>query len=262
VVGNWTFVQADNGLFPNAAGQTHAAKSVGSVSVVDSPFGKALHLTGEGYLEVPTSPDLGLTTGGTWYALVRPDTTRGRLIDKCPVGGATGYTFDTFPGNALRLISDSGTVSADAKLTPGRWAHVAATIDAEGNSALYLDGKLMASARRTTGEMALKTLLERTARLRRFHQAMVAAGLKDTYEAAHARLALNCLWAAYERAELLSAGKLTPLPPQSEAAADKLFLSTPMKLCDGLEKLLNAWQGSSDSRKRQVYDFWRAAARS
>jgi hypothetical protein len=261
VVGNWTFVQADNGLFPNAAGQAHAARSVGSVSVVDLPFGKALHLTGEGYLEVPTSPELGLTTGGTWYALVRPDTTRGRLIDKCPVGGATGYTFDTFPCNALRLISDSGTVSADAKLAPGRWAHLAATIDAEGNSALYLDGKLMASARRTE-EIALKTLLERAARLRRFHQAMVAAGLKDTYEAAHARLALNCLWAAYERAELLSAGKLTALPPQSETAADKLFLSTPMKLCDGLEKLLNAWQGSSDSRKRQVYGLWCAAGHS
>ena len=261
VVGNWSFEQAGNGVFPNVVGKTPAAKSVGSVSVVDSPFGKALHLAGEGYLEVPSSPALGFTNGGTWYALVRPATTQGRLIDKCPVGGATGYTFDTYPGNSLRLISDSGTLSADAKLAPGRWTHLAATVDAEGNSALYVDGKLMAAANRTTEEVALKTLLERAARLRRFNEAMVAAGLKDGYEAAHTRLAVNCLLAAHERAELLAAGKLTALPPRSEAAADKLYLSTPTKLCDGLEKLLNTWQGSSDLRKRQVYGLWIVAGR-
>jgi hypothetical protein len=262
VVGNWSFEQRDKGMFPNVANKAAAAKSVGSVSVIDSHFGKALHLTGEGYLEVPTSPALGFTNGGTWYALVRPDTTKGRLIDKCPVGGATGYTFDTYPGNALRLISDSGTVSADAKLAPGRWTHLTATVDAEGNSALYVDGKLMAAANRTTEEIALKTLLQRAARLRRFHEAMVAAGLKDAYEAAHARLVVNCLLAAHERADLLTAGKLTALPPRSEAAADKLHLNTPMKLCDGLEKLLNASQGSSDPRKKQVFDLWIAAGHS
>jgi len=261
VVGNWTFEQADNGMFPNASGKAAAAKSVGSVSLVESPFGKALHLTGEGYLEVPTSPALGLTAGGTWCVLVRPGATKGRLIDKCPVGGATGYTFDTFPGNALRLITDSGTLSADAKLEPGRWTHLAATVDAEGNSALYLDGKLIASARRATGEIALETLLDRAARLRRFNEAMVAAGLKDAYEAAHARLAVNCLLAARRRAELLSAGRLTALPPRSEAAADKLYLSTPLKLCDGLEKLLNSWQASSDPRKRQIHSLWLVAGR-
>jgi hypothetical protein len=259
VVGNWGFEHADNGMFPNAADKAAAAKSVGSVSVVDSAFGKALHLTGEGYLEVPNSPALGFTNGGTWYALVRPDTTKGRLIDKCPVGGATGYTFDTYPGNSLRLISDSGTISADAKLAPGRWTHLAATVDAEGNSALYADGKLMAAANRTTEEIALKALLDRAARLRRFNEAMVAAGLKDSYEAAHARLVVNCLLAAHERAALLTAGKLTALPPRSEAAADKLYLSTPAKLCDGLEKILNAWQGSSDPRQRQVYGLWTVA---
>jgi hypothetical protein len=88
---------------------------------------------------------------------------------------------------------------------------------------------------------------------------MVAAGLQDAYEAAHARLVVNCLLAAHERGELLAAGKLTALPPRSEAAADKLYLSTPAKLSDGLEKLLNASQGSSDPRKKQVYALWTAA---
>jgi hypothetical protein len=138
-------------------------------------------LAGDGYLEVPTSPALGLTNGGTWYALVRPGDTRGRLIDKCPVGGATGYTFDTYPGNALRLISDSGIVSAEAKLVPGRWTHLVGTVEVQGNSALYVDGKLMASANGTTQEISLSALLDRAARLQRFNQAMVKAGLKDTY---------------------------------------------------------------------------------
>jgi hypothetical protein len=73
----------------------------------------------------------------------------GRLIDKCPVGGATGYTFDTYAGNSLRLISDSGTILADAKLAPGQWTHLTATVDAEGSLALYVRGLLMASANRT-----------------------------------------------------------------------------------------------------------------
>ena len=261
VAGSWTFEQADNGTFPSTADNA-TAKPVGRVSVVDSPFGKALHLTGEGYLEVATSPSLGLTNGGTWYALVRPDTTKGRLIDKCPVGGATGYTFDTFPGNALRLISDSGTLSADAKLAPGRWTHLAATVDSEGTSTLYVDGKPMSSAKRSSEEFELNALLVQVARIRRFYKAMVGAGLQDTYEAAHARLAVNCLLAAHERAELLSAGKLAPLAPHSEVAADKAYLSTTAKLCSGLAKALNAYQGASDGRKQQVHDLWVAAGRS
>jgi hypothetical protein len=259
LVGNWTFAQSDDGRFPDAAGKAPTAKKVGSVSLVDTPFGKALHLTGEGYLEVASSPALGLTNGGTWYALVRPGDTKGRLIDKCPVGGATGYTFDTHPGNALRLITDSGTVSAGVKLPPGEWRHLVGTVDAEGNSALYVDGKLVASAKRTVEEATLQALVGRAARLRRFNQAMVTAGLKDAYEAAHARLAVNCLLTAYERSGMLAARKLTPLPPRSQAAADKLYLSTAMKLCDGLEKLLNAWQSPSDARKKQIYSLWAAA---
>ena len=259
LVGNWTFATSDDGRFPDAAGKAPAAKKVGSVSVVDTPFGKGLHLTGEGYLEVTTSEALGLTNGGTWYALVRPGDTKGRLIDKCPVGGATGYTFDTYPGNALRLITDSGTVSAGVKLPSGQWQHLAGTVDAEGNSALYVAGKLVASTKRTGEEVALQALLGRAARLRRFNQAMVAAGLKDTYESAHARLAVNCLLAAHQRSAMLAAGKLAALPSRSQAAADKLYLSTATKLCDGLEKHLNAWQNSSDARKKQIYDLWAAA---
>jgi hypothetical protein len=135
-------------------------------------------------------------------------------------------------------------------------------VDAEGNSALYLEGKLVASARRTFEAVNLPTLLDRVARVRRFHQALVAAGLPDTYEATHARLAVNCLLAAHARAELLAAGKLPPLPVRSRVAADKAYLSTTAKLCDGLEKTLNSYKDSDDSRKKRLYGLWRASDRS
>jgi len=256
LVGHWNFNSENLKRFPNLAGKTPAAKAVGTVSLVDLPDGHALHLTGEGYLEVPTVLSLGLTNGGTWYALVRPAETKGRLIDKCPVGGATGYTFDTYPGNALRLISDAGTVSADTKLEPGRWTHLAGSVDAEGTSSIYVDGKRVASSKRAGQSVLLQTLIDRTARLRRFHEAMVAAGLQDTYEAAHARLAVNCLLAAHARLDLMTAGKLAALAPRSEAAADNLYLSTAQKLCEGLEKVLNNSQGASDPRKRQIFQLW------
>lgn len=256
LVGHWNFNSENLKRFPNLAGKTPAAKAVGTVSLVDLPNGHALHLTGEGYLEVPSVASLALTNGGTWYAMVRPAETKGRLIDKCPVGGATGYTFDTYPGNSLRLISDAGTVSADAKLVPGRWTHLAGSVDAEGTSSIYVDGKLAASSKRAGQSVLLQTLIDRANRIRRFHAALVKAGLQDTYEAAHARLAVNCLLTARSRSDLLTAGKLTALPPRSETAADQLYLSTAQKLCEGLEKVLDHCQNSSDAGKRQIYGLW------
>ena len=261
LVGNWSFEKAQDGSFPNAVGKAPAGKAVGQIKVVESPSGKAIHLTGDGYIEVLNSPALNLSRGGTWYAWVRPETTKGRIIDKCPVGGATGYTFDTHPGNALRLISNSGAISYDAKLVPGQWAHVAATVDANGVSALYLNGKLVASADRASGDLDLKSLLAKAAKARRFHQAMWQAGLARSYEAAHARLAVCSLASAHERLDLIAAGKLPRLPDRSAAAAARLYLSTAAKLCEGLDKVLDSYEGSNDPRKRQVYELWRAADR-
>jgi len=260
LVGHWLFDKSAAGVFPNAVDQAAVARSVGHVEVVDSRFGKAVHLNGEGYLEIANSPALALAKGGTWYALIRPEVTKGRLIDKCPVGGATGYTFDTYPGNALRLISDSGTVSFEARLTPGEWTHVTATVDANGSSALYVNGKPVASVPRASSEVELKMLLAKVDRVRRFYQAMVQAGNANTYEAAHARLAVQCLVAAHERVMGLAAGTLPRLPARSAATADRLYLSTTAKLCDGLAKVLDGYSNASDARQRQYHALWRAAS--
>ena len=186
--------------------------------------------------------------------------TKGRLILKCPVGGATGYTFDTYPGNALRLISDSGTVSFEARLTPREWTHVAATVDANGSSALYVNGMLVASVPRASSEVEFKMLLAKVNRVRRFYQAMVQAGNANTYEAAHARLAVQCIVAARERVMGLAAGTLPRLPARSAAAADRLYLSTTAKLCDGSTKVLDGYSNASDARQRQYHALRRAAS--
>ncbi len=258
LVGHWLFDKSADGVFPNAVGKAAGARSVGHVEVVNSPFGKAVHLNGEGYLEIANSPALALAKGGTWYALIRPETTKGRLLDKCPVGGATGYTFDTYPGNALRLISDSGTVSFEARLTPGEWTHVAATVDVNGSSVLYVNGKPVARVSRASSEVELKPLLAKVDRVRQFYQAMVRAGNADTYEAAHARLAMQCIVAAHERFKGLADGTLPRLPVRSAAAADRLYLSATAKLCDGLAKVLDGYANASDARQRQCHALWRA----
>ncbi|HVV71510.1 MAG TPA: hypothetical protein VHI52_08435, partial [Verrucomicrobiae bacterium] len=104
-----------------------------------------------------------------------------------------------------------------------------------------------------------QVLLQRLARFRRFDKALRHAGYRDSYEAAHARLALNCLLAAHGRLGRLKTGELTPLPAPSEAAADQLYLSTTAKLCDGLETFLETQRGSVDPRKRRVYSLWESS---
>ena len=62
-----------------------------------------------------------------------------------------------------------------------------------------------------------------------------------------------------QRADLLAAGKLTRLPERSQAAADKLYLNTVARLCDGLERVLNACANAKDDPKQQVYEIWNSA---
>ena len=89
----------------------------------------------------------------------------------------------------------------------------------------------------------LSALNKRAARLRDFCDRLTKAGLGESYEAAHARLAWQCIATSYVRRKLQREGRLNPLPAASQVAADKSYIDTAVKLCDGLEKVLN------DSRK-------------
>ena len=258
LVGDWAFGKREGDRVPNAVGAKHPAKVVGDVEAVDSPHGKALRLAGKGYLEVAADPALDLTTGCTLDAWLCPKAlpvSGARILDKTTVGGSDGYLLDTCPGNSLRMIVERGTLGYDAKLKPDEWVHVAATVDADGMQALYVNGKAVVAQKRDTGP-ELAGLNERLAKLRTFHTRLAAAGLAESAEAAHARLAIEAAAAFHERLRLLAAGKLAPLPEPSAYAADKCYLATAAKLCDGLAQALNSYKGSDEPHRKQVYQLW------
>jgi len=121
-----------------------------SVAIDEGLSGYALRLDGEGYLNIPHNRILNCTQGVTLEAWIRPAKPLGaggaRIIDKSPVGAATAYLLDTYPGNSLRLIHRDPHLGYDAQLPVGQWSHVAATINGEtGDAALYLNGKRVAS---------------------------------------------------------------------------------------------------------------------
>ena len=90
-----------------------------------------------------------------------------------------------------------------------------------------------------------------------FHQRLVDAGLGHSYEAAHARLAVACMSATVARQKLLADGKLAAAcPAASQAAADKSYVDTVLKLCDGLEKTVKSYRRSDNIRKKRIWQIW------
>jgi hypothetical protein len=234
------------------------ARIVGEVSVVDAPTGKALRLTGAGYLEIAHGPRVNLTQACTLDAWVCPKALPpggARIIDKTEVGTSTGYLIDTCPGNSLRLICERGSLSHDARLVPNQWAHVAATVAPDGTLTLYLNGKAVTSQKRDPAT-EVATAYKQVTRMRRLHERLTAAGLADSYEAAHARLAVDMLAAYHQRLQRLADGSLKPLPPASQIAADRSYVVTVRRLCDGLAKTLDTYKGTDDLRRKTVHHLW------
>ena len=261
LVGHWRYNRERKGGFPGGQNAQLVAKIIGDVQVVDSPHGDAIRLDGKGYLEVSNDPHLGLTKSCTLEAWVRPGKLPpggGRILDKSRVGTSSGYLLDTFPGGSLRLIVEWGTLSADAKLALDQWTHVAGTVDADGTLALYVGGKQVAS-QKFASSPEVSGLEARVARLRRFYGQLVAAGKEGSHEAAHARLAIRYLATCQRRMKLLTDGKLSRLPEESQHAADKSYFATAAKLCDGLEKALEGYAKSAESSRKETYQLWTAS---
>lgn len=101
---------------------------------------------------------------------------------------------------------------------------------------------------------------ERLARAKRFLVAMTAKGYEDRYEAAHARLAIETAGAFTRRQEMLAAGEIPPLDEPARSAADKCYADTTIALLDGLEKTIEAYQGSTDHIRQEIASLWQAAA--
>ena len=149
-VATWDLDAIEGGATAGRGKAPRPAAVVGEAAVVaaEGLAGRALRLDGRGFLEVPHAKDLDCLEGVTLEAWVRPrelPPSGARILDKSPVGAATAYNLDTYPGNSLRLIFRDPHLKYDAKLAPGRWTHVAGTIDgATGKAALYIDGRKVA----------------------------------------------------------------------------------------------------------------------
>jgi len=107
---------------------------------------------------------------------------------------------------------------------------------------------------------ALAALEPRAARLRKFEQLLQARGLGASYEAAHARLAVECVAVARERLRLIANGEIQALPEPREAAADRAYRDTAARVCDGLEEVLKKDAAFSSSRAREIYAAWQKVA--
>lgn len=90
------------------------------------------------------------TTAGTLVAWIKPVAGEsGRILDKVPLGKASGILLDAYPKMALRLIVGGDILLQPDCLQPGEWQHVAATMDAaSGARRIYLNGKLLKEERR------------------------------------------------------------------------------------------------------------------
>jgi hypothetical protein len=258
LVCDYVLESASGGTIANGAGEALPAKIVGDLKVVDAEGGKALRFTGNGYLEIIHDPRLSLNEAYTLDAWICPKKlpdTGVRIIDKVKAGLDNGYLLDTCPGNSLRLITERGALSFDAKIEPDKWTHVAATFEAKGELRLYVNGKRVASApaKKPAPPVSFASVGAFCAKLR-------DAGLSDCYEARHAGLIVDYAAAMHARAKLKAEGKLTPLPEPSQVAADRSYPDTAAKLADGLGKVIDSYAKSEDAHQKQVFGIWQACA--
>jgi len=150
-----------------------------------------------------------------------------------------------------------------------RVPEVARVVIALGGSALQKSAPVgpgnssqESAAAEETGHVspALAALDARAAKLRAFHDQLIAAGLGAGYEVAHAQLALDAVRALHERRRLLAAGKLHRLPePTSEAAADTSYEDAAIKLMDGFETVIKTYGKSTDPHRQKIFELFLAS---
>ncbi len=93
-----------------------------------------------GHLTIPTSGLPALDGGCTVEAWIRPaGGAPGRIVDKITPGGVDGFLLDLQPGNQVRFILGPVTVTG-RQPPPGKWMHVAATVEEDNRTVLYVDG--------------------------------------------------------------------------------------------------------------------------
>ena len=254
LLGDWVLDNLDLRFVVSRPAGDLPAKVVGEVQIVDTDRGQSAQIAGKGFLQIEDDPRLTLADEFTLEAIIRPgELPEGgsRILDKCTVGAADGWTLDTCPRNGLRLITPHGVVTFDAQLQAGAWVHVAATCQNRGELKLYLNGTLVASAPAAPQPAA------QLERIRKLYDALQTAGLDSCYEARHALLVLEYAATVIQRRQMLAEGQLRPLPElPRQLAADRSYTQTVQKLGEGLQKVLNAYETSDDAHQRRVFEMW------
>jgi hypothetical protein len=264
-VADWQFSQTEDGDFVSQVGEHLRARVVGQADIVeDKMMGQAVHLDGSCYLEVVDCSALDFTEACTLEAWIRPQGLPpggARIIDKSEVGTSNGYLLDTYPADSLRLISQAGTISHAATLPIGEWMHVVGTVSSDGERALYLQGSQV--AHESGSSMPdIPSLLRTAERLKRFHRLLTSNQLGKTYEAAHTRLAVDCVRTAHQRLMKLGQQKLTPLEnPVSQSAADQSYVDTASQLAEGLVRVLGTYQTSTNPERQRILRLWEESDR-
>ncbi|MBX7255130.1 MAG: hypothetical protein K1Y02_02120 [Candidatus Hydrogenedentes bacterium] len=259
----WTFEYGESGHFKNWVGQNFALKMEGSVKSVGYAIDPepgfdwirgCANFTGHGWLETPHNAKLSLANRGSIFLVVTADEgfqMSARLVDKIPVGSDNGYLLDIGADRKLRLITCSGTLSTDVAIPAEKMTTVAATWDAAGDLRIYIDGKCVAS--RPCEPQPGVALVKRVTSLAK---TLEAKGLGETYEGRHAQLAADAVTAIVDRQRLIADGKITPIEDSRRAAADQLYVDTAMKICQGFERVMNAYKEASEPEKANVYGLW------
>ena len=101
---------------------------------------------------------------------------------------------------------------------------------------------------------------ERAAAMEKFHRRLVDEGLGGSYEAAHAKLAVDFLAVTLVRRKMIADGTLPLLPEVSQAAADKSYIDTVVRLCDGLERVLATHEKSDNAGQKRIVEIFAASA--
>jgi hypothetical protein len=141
-------------------------------------------------------------------------------VGKGPVTGVTvnGKPWNSFDAQSVFLLDEQTPDTADICIALG------------GAKPHSFPLPQVDNARSSTASISLppelETLNRQAQRLAEFRGGLERAGFKDSYEAAHAQLALEAIAAAREHWRLRSEGKLPLLPPASQAVVYEAYLDT------------------------------------
>jgi hypothetical protein len=143
LVGDWTFDELVEGVFPNLSGKGLSGKIVGRVARGKERGNGFITLDEEkGYVEVAPDPRLDISQTCTLEAWIRPFLPGGAIMDKSVGGAVWGFRMDIDGG--LRIKGMHGWFHTGFQYPKDKWTHVVGVYELSGVRRLYINGKLKA----------------------------------------------------------------------------------------------------------------------